>query len=186
MSRLSVRCRCGHQVLAKEVLSTDLYERPSCRNYIYVKFRCKRCKRMGETFVAENRWDWSIFEPNRNEMSERERDQFAGRAPVTVTDILDFHRHLQTLDRVEDTSPAPESQGAVELQGTAESQPSASQPSAAPPERPVDGVGGVRQKDSKADGPVIPGSRRARGEDARNSKAKNSKDEPPSETPPPA
>jgi hypothetical protein len=166
-------------VLAKEVLRTDLYERPSGRNYIYVKFRCKRCKRMGETFVAENRWDWSIFEPNRNEMSERERDQFAGRAPVTVTEILDFHRHLQTLDRMEDTSAA--SPGTVGLQEATESQ-----PSAAPPERPVDAVGGVRQKDSKGDEPAIPGSRRARGEDARNSKAKNSKDEPPSETPPPA
>ena len=169
MSRLFVRCRCGHQVLAKEVLRTDLYERPSGRNYVYVKFRCKRCKRMGETFVAETRWDWSIFEPIRNEMNERERDQFAGRAPVSVSEILDFHRHLQTLDRVEDTAPAPESP--------------------APSERPIpiDPIGGVRQKDSKSDGPPISGTRRARNEDAaRNSNAKNSKDEPPSETPPPA
>jgi hypothetical protein len=54
-------------VLAKEVLRTDLYERRasegSSREYVYVKYRCQRCKRMGEAFVPESRWDRSILEP---------------------------------------------------------------------------------------------------------------------------
>jgi len=169
MSRLFVRCKCGHQVLAKEVLRTDLYERPSGRNYVYVKFRCKRCKRMGESFVAEHRWDWSMFEPIRNEMSDRERDQFAGRAPVSVTEILDFHRQLQTLDRIEESLPAVETPGPVERSSHSDS------------------VGGVRPRESKGDGSPLNGNRRPRSEDAaRNTNAKNGKEEPPSETPPPA
>lgn len=97
MKRPAVRCRCGHQVLAKEVLRTDLYERPSGREYVYVKFRCKRCKRMGETFVAENRWDWRIFEAKRNELSDSESELFSDQAPISSEELLDFHRQLATV-----------------------------------------------------------------------------------------
>lgn len=101
MSRSIVRCRCGHRVLAKEVLRTDLYERRapegSDREYVYVKFRCQRCKRVGEAFVAESRWDWSILEPDRNEMSDTERDQFLDEEPISTEEVLDFHRYLETL-----------------------------------------------------------------------------------------
>lgn len=99
MNKSIVRCRCGHQVLAKEVLRTDLYERRASegagREYVYVKFRCRRCKRMGEAFVAESRWDWSILEPEPGEMSDAERDHFLDEAPISAEEILDFHRRLE-------------------------------------------------------------------------------------------
>lgn len=98
MTRPVVRCRCGHRVLAKEVLRTDLYERPSGREYVYVKYRCKRCKRLGETFVAESRWDWRIFEASRSELSEAETDSFAGQSPITEDDVLEFHKQLEAID----------------------------------------------------------------------------------------
>ena len=98
MTRPVVRCRCGHRVLAKEVLRTDLYERPSGREYVYVKYRCKRCKRLGETFVAESRWDWRIFEATRTEMTETESDSFAGQAPISAEEVLEFHRMLESID----------------------------------------------------------------------------------------
>jgi len=102
MKRPAVRCRCGHQVLAKEVLRTDLYERPSGREYVYVKYRCKRCKRVGETFVAENRWDWRIFETPQNEMSESEIDSFADKTPISSEDLLDFHCLLENVSTAAD------------------------------------------------------------------------------------
>ena len=102
MTRPIVRCRCGHRVLAKEVLRTDLYERPSGREYVYVKYRCKRCKRLGETFVAENRWDWRIFETARTEMSEIESDTFADQSPITQDEVIEFHRQLQTINQAAD------------------------------------------------------------------------------------
>ncbi|MBV9867242.1 MAG: hypothetical protein JO316_17945 [Abitibacteriaceae bacterium] len=104
MSKAIVRCRCGHQVLAKEVLRTDLYERSSGREYVYVKFRCRRCKRLGEAFVAENRWDWSILEPVRNDMTEAERDQFLDKAPISDVEVLEFHCDLREIERVSELS----------------------------------------------------------------------------------
>jgi DNA-directed RNA polymerase subunit RPC12/RpoP len=99
MTRPTVRCRCGHRVLAKEVLRTDLYERPSGREYVYVKYRCKRCKRLGETFVAESRWDWRIFEAARTEMSEAESEVFSDQAPISAEEILTFHCQLAEIDK---------------------------------------------------------------------------------------
>lgn len=104
MKRPAVRCRCGHQVLAKEILRTDLYERPSGREYVYVKYRCKRCKRMGETFVAEHRWDWRMFEESQNELTESETELFSGQAPISSEELLDFHRQLTTIETPQELS----------------------------------------------------------------------------------
>jgi DNA-directed RNA polymerase subunit RPC12/RpoP len=97
INKTIVRCRCGHQVLAKEVLRTDLYERALGREYVYVKYRCRRCKRIGEAFVAESRWDWSILEPAHNEMSDSERDQFLDEDAISTEEVLEFHRRLEDM-----------------------------------------------------------------------------------------
>jgi DNA-directed RNA polymerase subunit RPC12/RpoP len=111
MSKPIVRCRCGHQVLAKEVLRTDLYERRasegSSREYVYVKYRCQRCKRMGEAFVPESRWDRSILEPAQNEMNDRERDQFLDESPISDDEVLDFHKCLQAIANLNHLNGSP-------------------------------------------------------------------------------
>ena len=106
MNKTVVRCRCGHQVLAREVLRTDLYERALGREYVYVKFRCRRCKRMGEAFVSEARWDWSILEPAPGEMTVEERDRFLDAAEISQSDISAFHAQLESLSRIEDLTRA--------------------------------------------------------------------------------
>lgn len=107
MKKALVRCRCGHQVLAREVLRTDLYERSMGREYVYVKFRCKRCKRMGEAFVAENRWDWSILEPAPGEMNAEERDRFLDAEEISDADVEAFHRQLESLSDLNQLSQLP-------------------------------------------------------------------------------
>jgi hypothetical protein len=110
MKKALVRCRCGHQVLAREVLRTDLYERSMGREYVYVKFRCKRCKRMGEAFVAENRWDWSILEPAPGEMNAEERDRFLDAEEISDADVEAFHRHLEAMSDLSELTVAPQSE----------------------------------------------------------------------------
>jgi len=107
MKKALVRCRCGHQVLAREVLRTDLYERSMGREYVYVKFRCKRCKRMGEAFVAENRWDWSILEPAPGEMNAEERDRFLDAEEISDADVEEFHRQLEGLSHLNELARMP-------------------------------------------------------------------------------
>ncbi|MDF2439790.1 MAG: hypothetical protein JWN98_774 [Abditibacteriota bacterium] len=94
MSKSVVRCRCGHQILAKEVLRTDLYERSAGRDYVYVKFRCTRCKRLGQIFIAENKWDWSVLDPSRNELNDAERDRFLDETPISSLECINFRQQL--------------------------------------------------------------------------------------------
>jgi hypothetical protein len=69
---------------------------------VYVKYRCRRCKRMGEAFIPQEEWDWSIFEVPRNEMSEAERDRFQDKQDISAGDVLNFHRDLKRVHNLSD------------------------------------------------------------------------------------
>lgn len=103
MSKQEVQCRCcGHRILAREIMRTDLYERAPGQNYVYVKFRCRRCKRLGQTFVPEARWDWTLLEPARDELSEIERERLGEAGPISETELLDFSVQLKNLRNLPD------------------------------------------------------------------------------------
>ena len=108
MSKPIVRCRCGHQVLGREVLRTAPCEKPSGAEAIYVKFRCRRCKKIGEAFVAQDEWDPAIFEVPHDEIGAIERDRFSGADSVSSGDVISFHRALQKANTVSELfAPAP-------------------------------------------------------------------------------
>ncbi|RYG70535.1 hypothetical protein EON80_07740 [bacterium] len=102
MNKPILRCRCGHQVLEREVLRAEPYEKESGREAVYVKFRCRRCKRMGEAFFDRLEWNPGIFEAPRNEMSEVERDRFLDEKSISSGDVISFHRALSKAVTLED------------------------------------------------------------------------------------
>ena len=95
MSHSIVRCRCGHQVLGREVLRTEPCEKASGAEVIYVKYRCRRCKKTGEAFIPQDEFSPDIFETPRNEMAVEERDRFLDQTAVSSGDVISFHRALQ-------------------------------------------------------------------------------------------
>ena len=95
MSKPIVRCRCGHQVLGREVLRTQPCEKPSGDEAVYVKYRCRRCKKIGEAFIDQYEWNPAIFEVPHNEMKADERDRFSGADAIGSSDVISFHRALQ-------------------------------------------------------------------------------------------
>lgn len=95
-----LRCRCGHRLLAKDVLRADPDVRAFGSHYVWIKYRCSRCKRMGEHFIKEEKWDWAMLERDKTEMTDTERDEFASLPQIASEQILDFHRELDELDRV--------------------------------------------------------------------------------------
>jgi hypothetical protein len=95
MKPKSIHCQCGQRVQTREVLRTDLYERPNGKDYVYVKFRCRYCKQIGETFVPERAFSWEMFESPRDEMSDQEREVFAKQSEISSTDVVDFHEFLK-------------------------------------------------------------------------------------------
>jgi len=102
MNKSILRCNCGHQVLGKEILRAEPYEKESGREAVYIKYRCRRCKRMGEAFFDKLEFDASIFETPRNEMSDVERDHFLDEKTISSGDIISFHRALSKSASLED------------------------------------------------------------------------------------
>ena len=102
MSKTLVRCRCGHHVVGREVLRLEPYERASGEEVVYVKYRCRHCKQMGEEFISRLEWDPSIFDAPRDEMSYDERDRFLDQNAISSSDLLSFHRALQRMQRLSD------------------------------------------------------------------------------------
>lgn len=95
MSKPIVSCRCGHQVLGREVLRTQPCEKPSGAEAVYVKYRCRRCKKIGESFIPHEEWNPDIFDVPHNEMKADERDRFIGAGAIESGDVISFHRALQ-------------------------------------------------------------------------------------------
>ena len=100
MSEPIVRCRCGHRVLGREVLRTQPCEKPSGAEAVYVKYRCRRCKKIGESFISCDEWNPAIFETPHDEMKVEERDRFIGAGAIGSGDVISFHRALQKADTV--------------------------------------------------------------------------------------
>jgi hypothetical protein len=92
--------------MGKEILRTDLYERGSGQEYVYVKFRCARCKRIAQTFVPASSWDWRRLEPPAGEMSADERDRLLEEEPVHAEDLLSFHEDMARIDTLSQLSEA--------------------------------------------------------------------------------
>lgn len=95
MSKPIVRCRCGHQVLGREILRTQPCEKPSGAEAVYIKFRCRRCKKIGEAFIAHDEWTPDVFDVPHDEMKSEERDRFVGTDAIGSSDVISFHRALQ-------------------------------------------------------------------------------------------
>ncbi len=97
-----MRCRCGHHVVGREVLRLEPYERASGEEVVYVKYRCRHCKRLGEEFIPRLEWDPSIFDAPRDEMSYDERDRFLDQTAISSGDLISFHRMLQRIQTLAD------------------------------------------------------------------------------------
>jgi DNA-directed RNA polymerase subunit RPC12/RpoP len=97
----AIKCACGHRVVRKDVLQTGLYLSVLGPSYIYVRYRCGRCKRVGEKLVEQEAWDPSVLRAdrrsNRPGLSKAEIRRFAKMGEITADEIIDFHYALDGL-----------------------------------------------------------------------------------------
>jgi hypothetical protein len=65
---------------------------------MYLKFRCSRCKRLGEKFVEQEKWDDSILRDIPAEVSLDEKRHFDKLGRISVDEAIDFHFALEGQD----------------------------------------------------------------------------------------
>jgi hypothetical protein len=79
------------------VIQTGLYLSASGPSYVYVRFRCGRCKRVGEQLVQENNWDPTVLQHTEVQMSEEELRRYSRMGEITAEEVIGFHYALEHL-----------------------------------------------------------------------------------------
>lgn len=98
MSRTAVKCNCGQRIVQKDVMQTGYYMRMFGPSFVYVKFRCSRCKKLGEQFVKQEEWEGGILKDSAVETSSSEKERFATLGPIEMKELVDFHHALENLN----------------------------------------------------------------------------------------
>jgi len=90
-----IKCNCGQRIIAKDVLQTGQYIRLFGPSFVYVKFRCSRCKRLGEQFIEQDQWNAGILKDVPTEQTPEERKHFEQLGPIEIEEQINFHFLLE-------------------------------------------------------------------------------------------
>jgi hypothetical protein len=83
-------------VIKRDVLQTGLYLSVLGPSYIYVRYRCGRCKRIGEQLVQEQEWDPSVLR-EAAETAAPDVERFEEMGQITPEEVIEFHYSLGRL-----------------------------------------------------------------------------------------
>ena len=97
ISPTTIRCNCGHRVVRKDVIQTGLYLSVLGPSYVYVRYRCGRCRRVGEKLVEQESWDPAVLHPARRRREDADIRRFEEMGEITPEEIIDFHYGLERL-----------------------------------------------------------------------------------------
>lgn len=75
-------------------MQTGYYLRLFGPSFVYVKYRCSRCKKLGEQFVKQEEWEDGILRETPNEVSTAERERFEALGPIDINEVIDAHFKL--------------------------------------------------------------------------------------------
>jgi DNA-directed RNA polymerase subunit RPC12/RpoP len=91
----SIKCNCGQRIIAKDVMQTGYYLRLFGPSFVYVKYRCSRCKKLGEQFVTQEEWEDGILWGAPCELSSEESRKFKSMGKIDIHECIDAHFELE-------------------------------------------------------------------------------------------
>ena len=92
-----IKCNCGQRIIAKDVMQTGYYLRLFGPSFVYVKFRCSRCKKLGEQFVKQEDWEEGILRDIPTEVTAEEKDRFENLGRINIHEVIDAHFKVENL-----------------------------------------------------------------------------------------
>lgn len=93
--KATIKCNCGQRIIGKDVMQTGYYLRLFGPSFVYVKFRCSRCKKLGEQFVKQEDWEDGILNDIPSEISDSDKERLRSMGPINVHEQIEFHFRLQ-------------------------------------------------------------------------------------------
>lgn len=100
--KLAIKCNCGQRILSRDVMQTGYYLRLIGPSFVYIKYRCSRCKKLGEQFVKQEEWEDGILNETPNELNGREKQHFEKLGPIGIHECIDAHFELEKLSSLRD------------------------------------------------------------------------------------
>ena len=100
--KTSLKCQCGQRILRRDVMQQGYYVKQLGPSYVYIKYRCARCKKLGEHFVKQEEWEDSLLQENTTEVTDTERNRFGSLGSITLDEMGSFHRALENLNSLPD------------------------------------------------------------------------------------
>ncbi len=97
-----VRCNCGQRIVTKDVTQTGYYLRMMGPSFVYVKYRCSRCKKLGEQFVKQEDWEAGILNDIPIEVNDGERHKLTKMGPISIHEQIGFHFRLEKNEGLRD------------------------------------------------------------------------------------
>ncbi len=98
--KTSLKCNCGQRILRRDVMYQNRYEKHMGPRYVYIKYRCSRCKKLGEHFVKQDEWEEGLLQECGADFNETERSRFVGLGAITLDEMKDFHKALDSLNEI--------------------------------------------------------------------------------------
>lgn len=95
--RTGIFCSCGQRIYEKDVVQRGYYLRRVGSNFVYIRYRCSRCKRLGEQFIRQESWDERLLHGDISELTPHQKERLAKLGPITVDEMIDFHEYLENL-----------------------------------------------------------------------------------------
>ncbi len=94
-TKVGINCNCGQRIISKDVIQKGHYLRLFGPSFVYVKFRCSRCKRLGEKFIEQDKWDDALLRDIPLEFDSDEKKRFDSMGKITVDEVINFHYDLE-------------------------------------------------------------------------------------------
>jgi len=85
------------------VIQTGVYLSLMGPGYVYVRFRCGRCKRVGEHLIQQSDWDPSVLEQAGPAEGRGDLGRFDEMGEITPEEVIEFHYALERLGRLDPT-----------------------------------------------------------------------------------
>ena len=100
--KTTIKCNCGQRIFSRDVMQQGYYVRQFGPSYVYIKFRCSRCKKLGEHFIKQEDWEEGMLKDNAQEISTSEKSRFEGLGKITIDEMINFHYELEGLEKLPD------------------------------------------------------------------------------------
>ena len=92
-----IKCNCGQRVFSRDVMQQGYYVRHFGPSYVYLKFRCSRCKKLGEHFIKQEDWSESLLNDVATELLPTEKSRFDQMGKISIDEVLEFHSQLENM-----------------------------------------------------------------------------------------